>query len=1001
MPESLPGITRLDVAIPDRASIALANILQGNSVGAAHAMFAPDKLSPQEHQDMVDRYFGPGESVLKSAARFATNPLTLLAFALVWKWPAPSMSMLKPTMESLAKYDKYTPAFLRWMSGLNELFHGTGVDDAFAYFTRKRADFVNKYLGQGLGAGLDEFVTKTGALPTPKREMAMGFHWDMEQEGYADAFSKTLNGLLRKAGSSFRITSSDLRPLKELEGAEKQLIDRTRSTTELLYDDIIKRAEKEGVLGQLLRDVNRQSLADFSEMTAPQRIKNWFGHVLHRDEMAVRRSFEEIGEEVMGDPAKQVRGTTIDRAQILSGAEHVTSGHLADRKNRMLPNARQIRQLADDGVVSPRLADAIDRVQEFAQNKYGVQFPEYDLRMTHAVSHAVNSLGRAAVWRIPDARYGAGVGTWVMDRTRELATGSYSAKRNAQLLIDTYIPAALGRSSIEQYARGLEWGAMKNWTAKQLENPTVKRVLGDKLHNTLNEMLHFGTGLTTWHGAGGKIASWFYLSTLGFNPATAAQNLLQTAVTTAGLVKPKYLMQGLQETWKGYTKVLSATAKGMPEHEALAKYFPEFASQGLEIEGLHADLIAGSKEVIPGILEATRKDKGLSGKFRRLSDAALALFSKTERFNHLLSFNAARAQGMAEGLASETAGEIAAKVVRLGQQWSGPFATPSGLINKWAPFRQFATFPVKTGAFLGLSAAGALGMGPGGVFHPGTLGRAMIGSMIAYEGGRALFDKDLSGSLLFGAAPGPAAQGPFAPLPVVPPAIATLGAIGLDLARGEGFNETARTLPLFVPGGVAASRALPLLTDAGPQIGSVVGRAYADYSRRGPDGKVPVYTYSGGMQGRFSDWELYKRAMGLGSDDPQKEAATVRYIVRQREEIRKRRRAYIDRLMGGDPEEAQRISLQYEQDFGIGPITVKKSDLKAYTMRHDIARLERLVDTLPPEARALYGNVIGVSLSNAMPNMLGIDPAMLTSGTATSRRPGGIPMNQPSLFSGQ
>lgn len=989
--------TRIGVAIPDRASLALANIMRGSPDAFARSLVSPDTLTPREHKDLIEQWFGEGESVPKSIARFFTNPMTIGAVALALHWPAPSMERLKPTMKSLANYDRYMPGILRKLSGLFEIFHNTGVDDAFSYATRERAAFHNKFTGPGLGLALDEFSKATGGtLPAPIRQIAMGYHWDMSQPEHAVKLSKFLNNELERVGSSIRLDAGDLAPLKELAAPETQMLQTTqRGTTSRLWG-IVEEAHKNGSLKDLQRDLYHSSI-DLSENLSkrvraakratgdlPTRIENWYPHVVHRGQDEIKAGFADAGREALGRTAQ--RG-------INAGAPgRQTAGQYVERYNRMVPNAKHVRMLAEKGEVSRKFADALDQIKMLRSPGLD-PIREYDLRVVHTVERASDAMGRAYVWRVKRDHYKESVGTWVNQRTNELATSSnQSNQRNAQLLMDTYIPAVLGRSSVEQYSRGLEWGSLRNWTAKMLESPKVQKTIGPDLTKRLNEMLHYGTGFASWHQAGGKMASWFYLTTLGFNPATAAQNLLQSVLTTGSIVDPKFMMQGLEKVGRDFPKMRAAMSRGMTEHEALGKFFPDFAGQGLELEPLFAEAIHGAKEVTPGLLRAEAAKSGLSKLSKSFTEKALGLFGLTERFNHLLAFYSAHPQAVAEGFGSQAA-EIAAKATRLGQLWAGPFSIPSGLVNLPAPLRQFTTFPAKIANFLALSAAGGLpNVGPGGVFHPGTLGRAVLGSTAAYEAGRGVLGTDLSGALLFGAAPGPSERGPFAPLPVVPPVLALAGAAGLDLARGE-FNETKRVLPLLIPGGVAGARALPMLAGrfspgAGEAVGRALGRPYADYSRPAPDGRIAVHTADGSLVGNFTPVEIMRRALGLGGEDAADEQTFTKYLVRQRDQIRDYRRRYVKARVEHDPDKAERLNNDYVGRFGIGPIQYKDADRRAFTMRNDISRLERIMETVPPEARGLYGGLISAAFANAGPHMLGVDPAMLGTGTARTRHPG-------------
>lgn len=996
--------TRMNIPVwsPERPALALANLTRGDAAGVARSLFSPDRLTPEQHKDLVEQWFGPGESFPKSVARFLTNPMTLVALALARRWGPNSIEALRQTTKSLANYDRVFPGIMRKLSGLYELFHGTGIDDAFQVATRERAAVHNLITAPGLGQGLDDLARATGGLPSLKRQLAMGFHADMRQPDATKQLVQLLNAEAKTYNLSFRATEADVAPLRALAPAEERFLATVQEGTVKPAYGLIEKAHKVGALEDMQRDLLYQSVAVAERSAAkrgaiagararkmglPPQIENYYPRIVMRSPDDVKAGFS--------DAVREMLPRQTQRAINEGAAARATASSLVARYGKTIPNARQLRVLAEAGEISPKLADMVDAIQIARGSATAGPLLSHDLRIVQALSHYTDSLGRAYVmraYRDPHGVYRKGLGAYFKHQVGVLATSSnLSNQRNAQLLMDTYLPALMGRSSVEQYSRGLEWGAMKNWTAKMLESPKVRSVVGPKVADRLTEMLHYGTGFATWHQAGGKIASWFYLTTLGFNPATAAQNLFQSILTTGAIVPSKHVLGALDETWTGFVKMQKMMRAGATEHEALAKVFPAFAKEGLEVEPLFAEAIHGAKEAMPGLLRAEQAAGSLTRGGRSFAQKALGLFGMTERFNHLWAFNAAHRWAQSAAVPASEWGHVAAKVTRLGQLWAGPFSIPSGLVNVPAPLRQFTTFPAKMLNFLALSAAGGVpNLGPGGLFNPGTLGRAMLGSMAAYEAGRGLLNTDLSSSLLFGAVPDPAARGPFAPLPVVPPTLAVGGAAALDFATGE-FNELKRAWPLLVPGGIAAARAVPFVAGAvSPETAEVAsgvtGRPRADYENIGPDGRIAVYSSEGSLIGRFSQVEIIRRALGLGGEEAADEAALTKYLVRQRDMIRDYRRRYITATMEQDAEEAERIDLAYQREIGIGPIQVKKSDMRAYTMRKDIGRLERVMETLPPEARPLYANIIGTVMANAGPHMLGVDPQLLARGTARSRR---------------
>lgn len=990
--------TRLSVPLysPERPALALANLVRGDPEGVVNSLIAPDKLTPKQHRDLVEQMFGPGESVGKSLARFFTNPLTIGAIALVVRYPAPTMKLLEPVVGMLKDFDRHTPAILSKLLGQMENFTGTGVDDAILWATRRNASQSYRYL-KAHGDALNAFAdAEGGRLPTLTQQLAMGYHADAQQPGFAKNTADAINAALEQLGVSGRIDPKKLMPQRALSAAEQAVIGRTRDGTLVPMQELYRDFEKAGILDAMQRDIGLQSIAAKSAVGSAKRAAAkravtgaaeqldaaYFPHVMIRTPLEQQAAYNTIPGELAAAALSQRTKSQI----AVDATAKLSSGHVIRRFWEVLPDPEQAAKLAKEGYLHADVADALKTIYARANElPIGSLPPRYDWRFTNAVSHYADSMIRAHTWRmpnLPESPYKAGFGEYMRARATELFNSpNYTHQRLGQMMADTTIPALLGRTNLAQYTRTLTSNGLKQWTAKMLERQGVRQVIGEGTAKRLEEILHYGIGTVTWHGAGGKLASWFYLSTLGFNPATAAQNLLQNFLTTGAMVKPEFLLKSLTDVTSKYPTLLKLQKAGLDEHEALLQTFPDFARQFIEVEPRHVDLIRGASRVGVPAVEAAAS--GASTAARSFADKALGMFSITERFNHLVAFYAGHGQAIAEGYTAREAGPMAAKLTKLAQMWSGPFSIPTGIQNWPGAARQFLTFPMKMAGIVGASAADAVGMGPGGVFNPGTLGRAVLGSMAAYEFGRGVLKTDLTNSLLFGATPGLRERGPFAPLPVVPPAFAVGGAVALDLAKGT-TEETRKVLPLLVPGGVAASRALPLIGDkiaqgTGQAVGQTFGRPYADYTARDPSGRVAVYSADGNYVGHFSPVELFRRSMGLGGDVAADEASLVRYLSRQRDVIRDYRRRYITAVMEHDTDEAERINLSYQNDLGLGPIQVRKQDYKAFQLRQDLTRLQRVMKTIPKQSRDLYQNVVAATIGQSAPHLMGMDPQMFAA----------------------
>jgi hypothetical protein len=121
--------------------------------------------------------------------------------------------------------------------------------------------------------------------------------------------------------------------------------------------------------------------------------------------------------------------------------------------------------------------------------------------------------------------------------------------------------------------------------------------------------------------------------------------------------------------------------------------------------------------------------------------------------------------------------------------------------------------------------------------------------------------------------------------------------------------------------------------------------------------------------------QLYMRAIGLHPDDIQKERELTSYLLKQRDEIRNIRRAYVSALADNDPEQAQSVQEQFQRAYPeLGPLQIKSSDLKAEDNRRNLTRIQRLMKTMPADYREYFGQVVAAALANDATGMFSQAP---------------------------
>jgi hypothetical protein len=258
-------------------------------------------------------------------------------------------------------------------------------------------------------------------------------------------------------------------------------------------------------------------------------------------------------------------------------------------------------------------------------------------------------------------------------------------------------------------------------------------------------------------------------------------------------------------------------------------------------------------------------------------------------------------------------------------------------------------------------------MGPEGKMSTGMLGRGMATSAGIYEAGKGLLGMDFSPALMFSAMPNPSFEGaPFYPFPLVPPAVGIAGSIYGGLHSGN-YSQAVSNSAMLLPGGVGMRRAWK---NWAPK--------YADYKNRQPDGKIPIYNDKGNLVGSYSPVQMVMKGLGLSPADTQKELEMTNYLVKQRDNIRNYRRLFLDELGRNNLEAAGKINREFQKEYpGVGPIQVKKSDIKAMEGRRETSRLNRIVKGIPNEYKPIFQRVIAEADLQDVAQNIESDPGSL------------------------
>jgi len=651
-------------------------------------------------------------------------------------------------------------------------------------------------------------------------------------------------------------------------------------------------------------------------------------------------------------------------------------------ENRMLPAVEDLRFLPR-GTVSDetiealamfQLDDEMLRRQALARIAGGYaseipvpKFEPYSLRYAAVWERYGHSMGRTYGWVVRG--HGPALLEEIHGPMREQANYSGAARLRLHLAREKFLPIAMAQLSPSETFYTLQWGALKKATHEFFGQERVRKLIGTKTAEWFQRQLERPSIQNlTLRNMGAKIAGWFYYSTLGLNPASAGLNLMQNLMTTTGVVPMKHVAEGFRRMAEGQTRFLKYLSDGMQADRAWAKAFPEW------------EKLVGVSE--PGAVEILREARlGASPVAQRLEKGKkllMRLFTYSERTNKMWAYYAGRSWAEAEKVKPEIAHLVGKRVLEITQFPGGPAHQPILTLNWWAPFRQFTQFPLKT-----------LGLFTKGWEHGdfGTMGRMLMASGAVYGAGRAL-GLNLSRGLIFGAMPTPQdPDQPFYPLPIVPPFLQLVGGTAADIMEGS-LKHTQRNIPLLIPGGVALARASTAIL---PGVAKLLGRRYVDYEHPRPDGTYPVYSASGNLLGFETPLQIWARALGWRSltGDPEGELAA--YLLKHRDQMRAYHREYVEALARNDMEEAAEINRRYQEQYNLGPIQVSPADLRAIELRHQVSRLERILETMPATSRAEFGAYVTAALGDMAEQFMGVNPELLRlseTRTIRSRIPG-------------
>lgn len=960
-------------------ALAFGNLSAGEFKGAAKGMFAPDTLSPAQRRTVTERMMGGSDkSFFSGLLDTITNPMVVGGLILALAYPIGSAAQVLRIGSRVKAYSRNSLPVMRQLSDFRALYPGR-LTSWFDHVVAQNHSWGEKWALK-VNTSIDDFIRKGG---TWNEDLWMRLGVNMG--GLHKSEHRAWQFLRDKGGPAGRSALprgySPLGHLQMTDPLELKLLSKFRAVTEGQFNTITKTlAEDPGTSKRLLSQLRNMGV-DADHLG--KRLDDYFPQV----ELMDRAQLDKWHTKWLEDFAQE--GIAYRQFAATSPLRQVSKS-LAPRTGIMLPNRGHLEKL---GAWSPELEGAYEAaantLRATADNPY-MLIREFGLSAPQTLMHYTRGMARTVSWSLPPTFLGFGrqaksAGQLIMD---ELPLVAKASPEKAALLHDTYIPLATGHLTWRQVMPSLAYADLRSKAAAAIRAfPGLSSDVKDRLIKPFAE----GTGLS-WQATGHRVTDYFYSTTLAWNVISPVKNLLQHLLGTIPTAGPKYFAEGVGDYLKGRDKVAALLRKGIPKDKAYQQAFPEFWNTGLSV-GMTSErgrLMTQLEGGVGAVIGPTSKvQRGLE----RFNELGLTMFKETEQFNRISAFYTWRRKGMAELLGQTVdhpwTGEavkvtaknigamsdaLATKMTYVTQYGGGPLSLPSGIAT-WNPAaRQYMMFPGRT---LGLAMEALKGTLPytGGARKFGTLGRMALTSGLAYGAAKNLADKDISETLIWGALPRMGDRsGPFGIIPMVPPVFQVAGSAVNAAVQGD-LDILLRQVPTVVPGGIQLSRALPQVA---PGLSKSLGRTYADYERQLPDGRTPLYSSQGGLIGYYSPIQMWIRAIGLPSFARDQEGVVQQYLLKVREPMREMRREAAESLANSDMERFNQVDAEWRKMFpGFGPLQLKRSDIRAVHTRRFIARLERVMQSMPKDVRPAFAQAISVSLGAEAEKLLGVDPALL------------------------
>lgn len=1041
------------VGFPDNAyerfNMAFGNIAKGNLSATTRALFSPDSLSPNERN--VLRFFkdqkGIPATMLQTAWNMATNPLTIIGLLVSIRFPIANARELFKVMKNSIGTSKKIDPVTAFVSTPHTIFADKPIiAEAMASQTAANLEY-SLTTNARFAAASEKFRTLTGRYLTKAEGAYVSFYLD-GGTAYKAHLGRLADYMTRihvwNKPSKLLKNRGPLKPLQEafpdtqVRNAIKEVIDADRATfndsramlqglTESQQKIVMEAAHRKGMDHDLGPDVENYFPHNFTnyrdthdrigltteEMTnvlVNSTNKKLSDTMLSRkntikmpdlDSIELLKDYldPEFYEAVKRLPQRSIEWTQKDLIDKIISIE-ASGGDKITRQNAMTKHLKDTYSLSDNR--SKEMARDIVNLAELQdKNRLKLYVTEQKNILGHVYQYDIDRGSAASKYIAKNAPHIAWNKEFREGRSHAeiLVNAMETYKQEGdiaryQYLAEDYIPMLQG---LKPWKHGVSATSMymKDLRIKMrtiLEDPEYlarySKIPGfEKGAKFLAKQLKEGTEDLHDPGLSSFLTEQIHLGALGGNIGTAVRNLPQSVFAPAAVVGVRSTLAGhrsvlsklpaLASEWKkayGETHNLDAAME-----QALGVVFPEFKVRHHEQYSKLRDMSVDT---------SSKFRSSAKSAFEKGKDVSMIPFTASELYNRLATWETGLHKALKDGLSQKEAYDFASKLIHFTQYPGGVTGTPHGLLRLNPVLRQFSQFGFRTVDLLwssmGFPAGGktpylkSLERFTGARLNPGTLGRLAMLSGAGYELAKGALGLDISSSIPWSGVPQPAFEGsPFYPSPFVPPILGMAGKTAMLLNDGE-FRQIPGALAPLVPAGVAMNR-----------LYKTVSPTYTKWSRRGPDGKVPVMDKNGRLVASYTPAQLLAKAMGVNLISTEQESEMVNYLIKQRDILSTYRRDYTQAVVTNDLDKANKIKADYQKRYPqLPPLQMKKTDIKNYQRRNEMSRIQRTLNSLPKDARDMFSAAIAITY--------GTNPNLMTAGGLNvSRLPSqGLPASE-------